>query len=247
MLAPPTVRTVDGYWAGFFGCAPGQLRGKDAVVVPHGPALADFGGIYVQDFGAAPVISIPAHLAGALGPGVAAAAGSGLAADTRWSALLGASLCRVVGPAWIGYGDAGTLRRPEPRAGTRVLTEEDAPALTRLRQACDPVEWEHGGSSPGEHPLVGTFGEDGVLAAVAGYEVWGERIAHIAVLTRRDRRGRGLGRDVAGSLAALAMERGLVPQYRTLAANGPSLAVARALGFQPYATSLSLRLTTPAA
>lgn len=237
---------MDGYWAGFFGCAPERLRPGKPLVVPHGPGLAGYGGIYLQGFGSAPVVSIPAPLAGALGAGVAAAAGSGLAADGRWSALLGDSLRAVVGPAWIGYGDAGTLRIPEPREGTRVLTGKDAPSVALLREACDPVEWEHGGSSPGGNPLVGAFGEDGVLAALAGYEVWGDRIAHIAVLTRPDRRGSGRGREVVGRLAALALQRGLVPQYRTLAANEPSLAVARALGFQPYATSLALRLATPA-
>lgn len=37
------------------------------------------------------------------------------------------------------------------------------------------------------------------------------------------------------------LERGLV-EYRALAGNAPSLAVAGALGFQHYATSLALRL-----
>jgi GNAT superfamily N-acetyltransferase len=243
MLTAATISAVDTYWSGFLGCTRGQLRSEQPVVLPHGPALADYRGIYLQSFGHAPVISIPAPLLHKLGSRLAAAAQRELTADTHWSTLLGASLNRVIGPAWIGYTDTSTLRSSRPQALTRVLTSEDTPALRALQHSCTLTEWEHGGSSLGEYPLVGAF-EDGELVAVAGYAIWGERIAHLAVLTHPPHRGRGLGRAVGGCLSALALQRGLLPQYRTLTANMPSRGIAEALGFQPYATSLALRLTT---
>lgn len=91
---------------------------------------------------------------------------------------------------------------------------------------------------------VGVFA-DAELAAVAGYEVWDGCIAHLNILTHPARRGRGFGREAVAALARTALDRGLVPQYRVLADNAPSLAVAAAVGFQPYATSLALRLTPP--
>ena len=39
--------------------------------------------------------------------------------------------------------------------------------------------------------------------------------------------------------AAAAQARGLLPQYQTLAANAPALAIAAALGFELFATTLS--------
>jgi predicted GNAT family acetyltransferase len=89
--------------------------------------------------------------------------------------------------------------------------------------------------------VAGVFA-DGVLAAAAGYEVWGETIAHIAVVTHPAFRGRGLGAAAVSRIAAEAVERGLLAQYRTLEANAPSLAIADRLGFQPYARSLAVRL-----
>lgn len=213
------------------------------MVLPHGPALADYRGIYLQSFGHAPVITTPIPLLHEFGSKLAAAALKELTADARWSTLLGGALDRVIGPAWIGYADAGTLRSSGLRVLTRVLTSEDTHALRALQHSCTLTEWEHGGSSLGEHPLIGAFEGRG-LVAVAGYEIWGERIAHLAVLTHPLHRGRGLGRAVVGHLSALVLQRGLVPQYRTLAANMPSRGVAEALGFQPYAISLAVRLTS---
>ena len=96
-------------------------------------------------------------------------------------------------------------------------------------------------SASGDAPVAGTFAA-GVLAAIAGYEVWGDAIAHISVVTHPAHRGRGLGAAAVSRIAAEALERGLLAQYRTLEANASSLAIADRLGFQPYARSLAVRL-----
>jgi predicted GNAT family acetyltransferase len=68
------------------------------------------------------------------------------------------------------------------------------------------------------------------------------RIAHIAVVTHPSHRGRGYGKAAVAHLAARAIAEGLLPQYRTLDSNQPSLRIAEALGFQRYATSVAVRL-----
>jgi GNAT superfamily N-acetyltransferase len=71
------------------------------------------------------------------------------------------------------------------------------------------------------------------------------QIAHIAVVTHPGFRGHGYARTVVSTLTEIALGRTFVPQYRTLEANAPSIAVARRLGFLQYATSLAVRFTLP--
>lgn len=243
MLAPEPLRRVDAYWAGVFGCTPEQLRSPEPVVLSHAVALADYAGISIlQLAGAAPLLSLPPSLLNGFGTRLAAAVKDGLYLDGRWATLLGPHLERIVGPAWIGYTDTQDPLPATDAGEARPLRTADAPALERLRQACTPTEWEHGGSMLGKHQVVGVF-TCGELAAIAGYEIWGESIAHLSVLTHPAHRGQGFGRAVVGKASVLALAEGLIPQYRTLLANAPSRAIAASLGFELYATSLALRLS----
>jgi RimJ/RimL family protein N-acetyltransferase len=79
------------------------------------------------------------------------------------------------------------------------------------------------------------------LAALASYQIWGEQIAHIAIVTHPAFRGQGYATAAVSSLTQTVLGRTLVPQYRTLEGNAPSIAVARRLGFEHYATSLAIR------
>ena len=241
MLAPSTLGRVDEYWADFFGCTPGQLRSERPMVVPHAAQLADYWGIYLQSFGGAPVASLPHALHERCAGVIASAASPGLDADERWNRLPGLTLTAVIGPAWVGYADAETLRAAPGLDQVRPLAAADEPQIDALRDACSAEEWAQAGSPEEKLELAGAF-DGGGLVALAGYEVWGDRIAHLYVVTHPARRGRGHGRAAVHHAATQAMARGLVPQYRTLVSNEPSRAVAAALGFEPYATSLALRL-----
>jgi len=120
------------------------------------------------------------------------------------------------------------------------LGEEDIEALKRLQAACSSLEWEHGGSHVGDQPVIGTF--DGErLVSVAGYEIWAGTIAQIAVITHPNYRGQGYGKAVVSQLTEEALNRGLVPQYRTLETNSSSMTIARELGFERYATTVAVR------
>ena len=61
------------------------------------------------------------------------------------------------------------------------------------------------------------------------------------MITHPERRGRGFGREAVAHMAAHAVSRRLLPQYRTLAANHAALGLAAALGFQPYAETVAVR------
>ena len=243
MLARATLAAVDGYWAAFLGVTRADLRPPEPWVVAHAE-LGDYRGMYAQSFGAAPVVSLPVELLERFGTAAArAAAGAWAEDEDRWRAVFGERVQAVVGPAAVAYADAGTLRHFAADAELRVLGDADRRALDAFRRALPAQEWEHGGPEPGSGPVVGAFA-GGELAAVAGYEVWGGRIAHLSIVTHPAHRGRGLGALAVALAARTALDRGLLPQYRTLLANTPAMSIARRLGFVPYATSLAVRLRT---
>lgn len=204
-------------------------------VMPHGPALADYHGIFALFREGRAMVSLPAErfeeLSAILPP-------SPLHPGS-WAAAFRELGLRVIGPAFIAYTE--TLP-PDGGCTARELQEEDMASVARLRAACDPQEWDHGGSDLAEVPCSGVFTAEGEIAALAGYEIWSGTIAHISIVTHRDYRGRGYGREAVAHLAKRAQSAGLLPQYRTLEANAASMKIATALGFQHYATSVAVRL-----
>jgi len=238
MLHPATRAIVDGYWAQFFGLDRTALPAARTLVVPHA-GLGDYPGLWFFRRGSLLIASVPPTLLEHYRAFESRLMASDFAHPDRLGAMLHAPPRRQVGPAWIGYADRATLR-PLESSQARLLAEADRPAWEDLREACGAEEWEHGGSGWAPESLAGRF-IDGDLVALAGYEVWGGVIAHIALVSHPLQRGRGYGRLAAGRLAQIALERGLVPQYRTLVANAASLQVGRGLGFIGYAKTIALR------
>jgi RimJ/RimL family protein N-acetyltransferase len=186
------------------------------------------------------VISVPENLMDTFRARAAGWSPADTLNEESLRAFVGLPIERVVDPAFVGYTDRVAFR-PAPTEATRVLEQQDAAALADLQAACSALEWEHGGSELGEQPVVGAF-EEKRLVAAAGYELWGGAIAHISVITHPSYRVRGYGTAVVSRLTAEALNRGLVPQYRTLEANKSSMAIAQRLGFERYATTVAVRL-----
>jgi GNAT superfamily N-acetyltransferase len=145
---------------------------------------------------------------------------------------------RVVGPAFIGYLDKATFAEADDEA-SRLLGDSDSDAIEALRAACDPHDWDEGGPDRAAVAAVGVF-RGATLAAMSSYEIWSERIAHIGIVTHPAHRGTGLGIAAVRAMTRIALARKLIAQYRTLLANAPSMAIARRLGFERYATTVSI-------
>jgi hypothetical protein len=239
VLQTSTVATLDTYWSNFFACPLTVVDRANTRVVPHA-GLGDYRGIFLFRRQYALIISVPPAdhaIYLARFAGLTSAAFDDVAALTK---LMPAAIGRVIGPARISYGDVTTLR-PHRFDAARLLTDADEAAFQQFRAACPPLGWEHGGSVFGGRAVAGQFIGD-ALVALAGYERWGEQIAHIAVVSHPNYRGRGYGTCVVSLLAETVLTEGLIPQYRTLRANAPSLAIAAALGFVEYAESIAVRL-----
>lgn len=239
MLSPETTMIVDRYWASFFGCPVDMLTPERTYVVPHHVELTGYWGIYIFLRGAVPVISVPPELLDDFTQH-AASWSPGLPDEQDIATLIGMQVERVVGPAYIGYADAKTYQ-PIPTSAARILGHSDAPAIERLKAACGREEWEHGGSDLEEPLLVGRY-VGGELVSLAGYSIWGQTIAHIAIVTHPDYRGSGYGTECVSVIGQEALKQELVPQYRTLERNTASIKIAARLGYTHYATTIAVRL-----
>jgi GNAT superfamily N-acetyltransferase len=122
------------------------------------------------------------------------------------------------------------------------LTQDDADALARLRDASDPIEWDHGGNIyPVKHPTFAVF--DGAeIVAAASYDYQEEWIRHVGFITHPAHRGRGYGRAVGSAITAYGLGEGGVMQWQTLNANVPSFRVGQALGYKPWVETIAVRL-----
>jgi len=231
--------TVDSFWASYYGVTAEDLRAPGARVVAHA-GLAGYRGLQgFMRLGSGLILSAPPERVEALAPHVASWSLESLL-DASQLLSLGLPAGTIVGPAFLGYTDARHFQ-PAPSLAVRRIERGDREAFEELREACDPEEWDQGGGAF-ELPSAAWF-EDGRILAVAHYEVWGGAIAHVGVVAEPGARGAGRGHAVVSAITGLALAEGLVPQYRTLETNAPSLAVADDLGFEAYARTVSVRLT----
>ena len=234
MLSERTISVVDAYWTTQFGCSAEELFAKPLRVLTHGPELADYRGVLALFRGKSAIVSIPPDCAEPL-RALLSSIPNGCSPDTFASALRSVSTA-ILGPAFLGYAETVS---PETHP-TRALILDDTAALDFMERSCGPIDWEHGGSRIQDSCSAVFVGSQ--IAALAGYQVWGGTIAHISIVTHPEFRGRGFGRSAVAHVARRAITAGLVPQYRTLDSNRPSLRIADALGFVRYATSVAVRL-----
>jgi murein DD-endopeptidase / murein LD-carboxypeptidase len=238
-LDPKFLDIVDVYWSKFFGSSPDTLRKETAQVLAHAEP-ANYAGCYLMEFGAAPVISLPPDEVEFYREAVAGWRPGIVRMPSVAEAVFGKRVAAMVGPAFVGYCDPNQFQ-PVVCDEARPLVAGDEEALETLRAACEARAWEHGGSRFRLGAMTGVF-KDQELVALASYQLWGERIAHIAVVTHPRFRGHGHATAAVSALTRIVFDRQLVPQYRTLETNAASMDIARRLGFIEYATSLAIRL-----
>jgi RimJ/RimL family protein N-acetyltransferase len=244
MTRPDTLGEVQQFWASWLGCARHDLSGGGVKVVlcseTHQPQ------IFLFARGSICIVSIADPGGGELLGDVEAIVKNRPMREVFeggfWKFQLGGRVEHIVGPAYIGCADE-TDFQPSPVAApaAELLDAADIERLRPLADACTQAEWEHSSIRFDRRPIVGCSDGD-TLVAAASYEVWGKRIAHIGVATHPQYRGKGYGKSVVSRISQHALANGLILQYRTLAANAPSMAIAHSLGFQEYAETISVRL-----
>lgn len=224
---------ASAYWAAHLGLSVSQLFIRELTITSHGAELSDYAGVFALFREGAAIVSLPDR-ADFLRSLISTLVG--FCPETMADALRPYA-AKVIGPAYIGYAEDV----PAPAHAARAIMNGDTAAVTALEAACPEEEWEHGGVNSPTRSASGVFC-DNHLVALASYEIWGDSIAHISIITHPKYRSRGFGSSAVAHIAARALADGLLPQYRTLESNVPSMRIAKALGFTKYASSLAVRL-----
>lgn len=138
----------------------------------------------------------------------------------------------IIGTAELWYRDTPVDCLEEQIS---QVTESDAGTI---RTSVSPEEWDEADVADMEYRWV-LHGENGVPLAIAGFEVWLDRVAQIGVITHGEHRGQGYAERVGRQAVNYAVSMGLIAQWRTRVGNEASLHLARTLGF----TQLGLQTT----
>jgi GNAT superfamily N-acetyltransferase len=239
-----TRERIDDFWARLLGCPPDPLSASRVTVMAHA-GLGDYRGVYLLRRGEAVVLSVPAPFADLFREAVRGARAADVAEASFLARVLDAAAGQVTGPTYLGYAD-GSSFAPAGSGRARILGPGDREALVQLREAISREEWEQGNLDPDRSPTFGIF-ELGSLVAASSYEALLGVVAHLGVVTHPRHRGAGLGRGVASAAAEHALERDLVLQWQTPEANRAAVRVGEALGFERYASSLTLAIDLTAA
>lgn len=239
-LAITSVQTALSHWLD----AHGVTAEGATVTPPRGVSLAPSPSpwpiVLVLDLGGSVVVRVPDDVRAAVDSAIGLAETDGESVVGAVAAVLGERVTRTIGPTLMSVADRATLAAaPPPDGGTLGVVGVHDLDLQSLRLAVADEEWEHSALGEAEAPV--TVVRAGGVVAASGWTAIG-RLAHLGVLSHPDVRGRGYGRAAAADAARRAMAEGLLPQWQTLEANGPSVAVGRALGFTTLARRWALRL-----
>lgn len=146
-------------------------------------------------------------------------------------------------PAPVFAADALTLDDPRPHARAMLVYDPSPVAMSMLRHDVSADEWSRGGGDmPAMHRVGALAG--GVLVALASIEEPRDHIARARVVVSPGQRRRGLGRLALATLASNVVKRGLIPYAHIAHDADAERALARSVGFVPFARTLTLRVST---
>ncbi len=155
---------------------------------------------------------------------------------------LALSTAEFIGPAFVGYAASMDALMSDLVRFSDVQALE----LQALRAAVSSREWQQANLGAAASPIIAALAA-GAAVSAAGAEHLLDEVAHIGVVTHPWHRGRGLARRVVSAVAAEALSVGLLPQYQALLSNRAAIAVAQALGFEQFATTLAVAWVQEAA
>ena len=131
------------------------------------------------------------------------------------------------GPTCLAYADTQTHPGREPRA--RLLAASDGEEFERFRASLNynfGLEWGQ---------TIAAAYEGGHIVSAAGYKAGENRIAGVIVATLPEFRRRRLASECVSRVAQEAFKAGLILEHRAEKADAAATALARRLGFAPFA------------
>jgi RimJ/RimL family protein N-acetyltransferase len=233
------IETINSFWAyEYFGCSISDIKNSRDIVCPH-LYLKGYNGIFIMRINNKYIISTPEEKVFALSK--ITNCGLDLFDICVLQKALNDEISRYIGPCWIGYFDDTSDFITN---STQILTKSDIAwesVFEDLQKNCDKTEWSYSGIDKKLNCIAVQYNENKIVAA-APYVLWGNKVAHIGVITHPDFRNKGFGTNVITAITKAIKEKGLIPQYRTLCLNMPAIRAAIKCGYKEFAYHISVRL-----
>lgn len=235
-----SLQKIHRFWAHDLGV-------DSEILLPQVPGIIcavqnNYSGVQLFRRGSTLIVASPPGISDSVRDGVHGRSPDNVFSVQWLQSVLGSQAEVILGPAEVNYADATTFLTAH-HGSARPLSDADSDAYRLLISSLHESEIAESGATAGKFPAFGSF-SDNVLCAVASYAIWASSIAHIIVATHPRYRRRGFARAAVQALAADAFERGLILQWRAVTWNTNSLALAAALGFEHYASTMFARLKT---
>jgi GNAT superfamily N-acetyltransferase len=238
MIAADALKKVDAYWASYFGIPDKDFTSPKTIVVPHS-TLAGYDGALVFRHDGTCIVSVPESVPDIERTKLRALKPAEAFDPKALAKVFVINSDKVAGPAWLGIADRADFKCSKSSA--RILGDSDEEAVQKLAEGCGELAWKQSKLLQVRKPLFGLFsGKD--LVAVSGYIVLGNILAYIGVITHPAHRGKGHAKAVVSSAVADAFSKGFVAQWRTPEANEGAVSLAKAMGFQHYASTYDVQL-----
>jgi GNAT superfamily N-acetyltransferase len=234
---------VENFWCALFDLELDELW-QDITVRPHW-RLGDYPGWYVAWRGDGVHISAPLTAAAS----DAAALANENPVDLRrvefWHAFALQRSMHVVGPAAHHYLDVdpGVPEDVEQVDPARLTLLRDAVSVEDWDESGIPEALDQGGEALAVWGATGDAARPWVPALLGGAVLTetAEARRDIGLLVAADARGRGIGLRLGQAAASYAVQWHGWARWTARTTNGPSMRTATRLGFERYATQLSIR------
>lgn len=245
MLNLVTLHKINSHWATYLGCDLNDLRAAHTLVMPHA-GLGNYPGLMFFRTEQACIISAPANLVSMIKPLVASRTPEEAYSPEFLRTHFNPLTEQVIGPSWVGYVDERNYKFAT--TGTAKLLAQNgtflgdySTMLQEFARSCPPEEWAHGGVSINDLAIFGYLYQ-GKLVAVGSLKKISSTIVNLGLITQPAYRGKHYGKAISSAMTLYGLDMGAIVQYRTLQLNRPSLALARTLGFEYYASTIVMRL-----
>ena len=230
--------TVRSLWRTATSCPDGFTRPGWIVVPADGHRAAPDGWVGVVDLRGSVVVAAPTSLAPRLRSMLERTVIVGEHTDPDTASAIFGPFQQSLGPAVLLYGRPG---RQASSTSTVIgpLANGDPRVVDVISQA-SPEEVDESGLTDTTSGVFVTLASTGEPVAACGWRPWPHGIAHVSVLTAAEHRAHGHGRGAALACLNAAVAARLLPQWRAVATNQASIALATSLGMDAVGRQFSV-------
>ena len=232
--------TVRSLWRTATTSPDGFSRPGWIVEPADGHLAAPNGWVGVIDLRGSVVVATPSRFAAGLTLMLERASMVSELTDLAAASTIFGPFRQTLGPAVLLYGRP--IRPSSARSSVIGPLANDDPRVVIVISQASPDEVDESALGETTSGVFVALDASGEPVAACGWRPWPHGVAHVSVLTAAEHRAQGFGRAAAHAALSAAVTAQLLPQWRAVATNQASIALATSLGMEPVGRQLSVLL-----